>query len=165
MPMTAAVADGLPLLQPKALSHAAIRVRDVARSSDWYARVFGYRVFLDERHAEKNPRTFGLIGDLALEILGAPDASARRIDESGAGLAAISFSVEDVGAALSALRAAGIAKTERPVELGALKLVLFRDPDGILLEVIELPRGARSMAELGRRQLERGATAGTSAGT
>jgi lactoylglutathione lyase len=151
-----------PLVQPTALSHAAIRVRDVARSSDWYARVLGYEIFLDERQAEKNPRTFGLIGGLALEIVAASDGSARRIDESGAGLAALSFSVEDVAASLEALRAAGVSRTAKAIDIGGgIRLVLFRDPDGILLEIIELPRGARSMAELGRVQLERRRTPAT----
>ena len=143
------------VIQPRALSHVAIRVRDVGRSTEWYERILGYRVFLDERKAEKNPRTFGLIGDLALEILAAEDASPRRIDESGCGVAAISFGVSDIDASLAALRAVGAAKSERPIALGDVKLVLFRDPDGILLEIIELPLGASSMAEVARRQLER----------
>ena len=150
MPASQTASEAASVLEPRALSHVAIRVRDVAKSSEWYTRILGYRVFLDERTAESSPRTFGLIGDLALEILRAEDTRERRIDESGSGIAAISFGVDDIDASLAALRAAGASKSERPIQLGEVKLVLFRDPDGILLEVIELPRGARSMAEVAR---------------
>jgi hypothetical protein len=67
----------------------------------------------------------------------------------------MSFAVEDIEVALAALRAAGSAKSAEVVTMANVKIVLFRDPDGILLEIIELPSGMNSMAEMGKRMLAR----------
>jgi catechol 2,3-dioxygenase-like lactoylglutathione lyase family enzyme len=140
-----------PLIEPRGLSHLVIRVPDVGRSSDWYERVFGYRLFIDERTKEPSPRTMGIIGDTALEIVKAGKTGA---DPDGAGYALMSFAVDDVEKTITALHDAGVAKAEPPVAIGAIKYALFRDPDGILLEIIELGEDA-SLAAFGNRILAR----------
>jgi catechol 2,3-dioxygenase-like lactoylglutathione lyase family enzyme len=140
-----------PLIEPRGLSHLVVRVPDVGRSSDWYARVFGYRVFIDERTKEVGPRTMGIIGDTALEIVKAKTAA---VDNDGSGYALMSFVVDDVDATLSNLNEAGVAKTEPAVAIGSIKYALFRDPDGILLEIIQLG-GDASLAAYGKRILAR----------
>src|SRR5258706_5169957 len=139
------------LIEPRGLSHLVIRVPDVGRSSDWYARVLGYRVFIDERGKETAPRTMGIIGNTALEIVKAKVAS---VDNDGAGYALMSFVVDDVDAALSLLRDAGVTNPDSAVAIGAIKYALFRDPDGILLEIIQLG-GDASLAAFGERILAR----------
>jgi catechol 2,3-dioxygenase-like lactoylglutathione lyase family enzyme len=140
-----------PLIEPRGLSHIVIRAPDVGRSSDWYARVFGYRIFIDERTKEPAPRTMGIIGDTAIEIVKAARAG---VDPDGAGYALMSFVVDNVEATLAVLHEAGAAKAEPPVAIGAIKYALFRDPDGILLEIIELG-GDASLAAFGNRILAR----------
>jgi catechol 2,3-dioxygenase-like lactoylglutathione lyase family enzyme len=136
----------------RGLSHIVIRVADVAVSSDWYARMFGYEIFIEERD-KPQPRTMGNIGDLALEIVKAPTAA--RADENAPGYALMSFVVDDIAVAHAALQEGGSAKSAKIVEMANVKIVLFRDPDGILLEIIQLPAGLTSMADMGRRMLAR----------
>ena len=142
----------MALVSTRGLSHIVIRAADVGKASDWYAAMFGYEIYIDERE-KPQPRTMGNIGDLALEIVKA--ASAGKADEATPGYALMSFAVENIETALAALQAAGSAQSAEIVAMANVKFVLFRDPDGILLEIIELPKGMNSMAEMGRRMLAR----------
>jgi catechol 2,3-dioxygenase-like lactoylglutathione lyase family enzyme len=142
----------MALVSTKGLSHIVIRAADVGKASDWYATLFGYEIYIDERE-KPQPRAMGNIGDLALEIVKA--ANAGRADETTPGYALMSFAVEDIEVALAALRTAGSAKSAEIVTMANVKIVLFRDPDGILLEIIELPPGTNSMADMGKRMLAR----------
>jgi catechol 2,3-dioxygenase-like lactoylglutathione lyase family enzyme len=134
------------LLKANTLSHIAIRVSDVAASTAWYQEIFGYEVFMDQRNDPSMPRTFGMIGGTAIELYKAPEPGAAS------GAPVISFSVDDIEQAHKALRSKNLGP-EKPMVFGDAKLVLFRDPDGNTLEVIQLGRGAASMAEVGKKIL------------
>jgi predicted enzyme related to lactoylglutathione lyase len=134
------------LLQPKTLSHFAIRVRDVALSTAWYQEVFGYQVFMDQRNDPNMPRVFGMIAGVAVELYTPADAA--EVSTS----TVLSFSVDDIENAHAALRSKGLG-TEQPMVFGDARLVLFRDPDGNVLEVIQLGRGMNGMAEVGAKVL------------
>jgi len=144
----------MSVISPKGLSHIAIRAEDVARSAAFYEAVFGYQVFLDERHKESAPRTMGVIGGAALEIVKSAKPHAR-VDEEVPGYAVMSFSVGDIEAAAEALKAAGVPRVGKVLTMGEVRLIFLRDPDGILLEIIQLRDGAASMAEVGARTLAR----------
>lgn len=146
----------MSLIQANTLSHFAVRVRDVAASTKWYEETVGYEVFMDQRNDPNMPRTFGMIGGVAVELYKAPDAA----DVSGS--ACISFSVDDIEAAHKALRSKGLG-TEQLMTFGDARLVLFRDPDGNVLEVIQLGRGAKSMADIGGKVLAKRRAAATAA--
>ena len=134
------------LLQPKTLSHFAIRVRDVALSTAWYQETLGYEVFMDQRNDPSLPRVFGMIAGVAVELYKPADAS--EVSTS----TVLSFSVDNIEKAHAALRSKGLGH-EKLMAVGDARLVLFRDPDGNILEVIELGRGAKSMAEVGAKLL------------
>jgi predicted enzyme related to lactoylglutathione lyase len=136
----------MSLLKANTLSHFAVRVRDVAASTQWYEEIFGFEVFMDQRNDPNMPRTFGMLGGVAVELYRAPDVA------EVSGSAVISFSVDDIEAAHVALRSKGLG-SEKPMAFGDARLVLFKDPDGNVLEVIQLGRGAKSMAEIGGKVL------------
>jgi catechol 2,3-dioxygenase-like lactoylglutathione lyase family enzyme len=143
----------MSLIQANTLSHFALRVRDVAASTKWYEDILGYQVFMDQRNDPNMPRTFGMVGGVAIELYKSPDAA------EVSGSACISFSVDDIEVAHAALRSKGLGH-EKLMVFGDARLVLFRDPDGNVLEVIQLGRGARSLAEIGGKVLaKRGAPA------
>lgn len=144
----------MSLIKPNTLSHFAVRVRDVAASTKWYQEVLGYEVFMDQRDDPNMPRTFGIVSGVAIELYRAPDAA------EVAGSAVISFSVDDIEHAHAALRSRGLG-TEKPMVFGDARLVLFRDPDGNVLEVIQLGRGAKSLAEVGAKVLAKRQAAAT----
>lgn len=146
----------MSLIKANVLSHFAVRSRDVVASTKWYEETLGYEVFMDQRNDPNMPRTFGMIGGVALEIYKAPDA------EAVAGSAVISFSVDDIEVAHAALRSKGLGH-EKLMVFGDARLVLFKDPDGNTLEVIQLGRGAKSMAEIGGKVLAKRRAAAVSA--
>jgi catechol 2,3-dioxygenase-like lactoylglutathione lyase family enzyme len=144
----------MPVIAPKGLSHIAIRAEDVPRSAAFYEHVFGYQVFLDERDKDANPRTMGVIGGAAVEIVKSAKPHAR-VDEEVPGYAVMSFSVDDIDAARAALAEAGVPRVGKVLTMGDVRLIFLRDPDGILLEIIQLRGGAASMAEIGAKALAR----------
>ncbi len=137
----------------KGLSHTAIRVTDQDRSVKWYQDVFGYDVFIDGR-ADGGP-VLGLIGGHTIELLkqaAEPGAKAPR-DVLGHSCAA--FSVEDIDATHAALKTAGYIRSEAPEVFGNVRVVFVRDPDGTLLEFIQLPGRRKSMADVAARMREK----------
>ena len=92
----------------------------------------------------------GATGDA--DLLKARDLRARRalpqILAGPPGYALAAFSVPDIEAALEALRAEGLCGPEPAFVVGNVKFVFVRDPDGIMVEVIELPGGANALADL-----------------
>jgi glyoxylase I family protein len=138
----------------KAVSHVAIRVTDLDRAVDFYSRVFGYDVFIDNR---PGPTVLGVIGGLAIELIksdadAAEIARAKAAERNGSlGHTCMAFSVDDIDATHALLKAAGLTKTDKPEEIGAVRVVFIRDPDGALLEFIQLGGGAVSLAELAPR--------------
>ena len=152
--MTDTLASQAPIVDLKAVSHVAIRVTDLDRAVDFYRRVFGYDVFIDNR---PGPTVIGLIGGLAIELIkstATPEAvaAAKAADRAGGlGHTCMAFSVGDIDATHAKLKAAGLTRTDKPEEVGAVRVVFIRDPDGALLEFIQLGGGAASLAELAPR--------------
>jgi glyoxylase I family protein len=148
-----------PIVAAKGLSHVAIPVADMDRSVEYYRKVFGYEIFIDNR-GRPSPNglitVIGLIAGVAIELV-QPTRGAPR-EPSGF---CVSFAVEDIDTALTALREGGYTKAEKAAESGAARLVLIRDPDGNVLEIIQLPRKAASLAELAPRILARQNAAAT----
>lgn len=140
----------MSLLQTQALSHLVIQASDITRSMEFYQRVFGYEVTMDLRDQPAN-RVIGRIGGLVMQILKAREpapAEPVQMLQGPPGYALAAFSVPDIEVALAALRAEGLAGPEPAFEVGEVKFAFVRDPDGILVEVIQLPGGARTLAEL-----------------
>ena len=146
----------MPVITPMGLSHIAIRAEDVPRSAAFYERVFGYQVFLDERDKDTAPRTMGVIGGQAVEIVESAKPHAR-VDEDVPGYAVMSFAVDDIEAPHAALMAEAVPRVGKVLTMGDVRLIFLRDPDGILLEIIQLRGGASSMAEVGAKVLAKAA--------
>jgi len=140
-----------PVAAVKGVSHTAIRVTDIDRAVDFYRRVFGYDIFIDNR--PDGGAVLGVIGGLAIELLGSKAATAAAnpaySDQDPAlGHFCMAFSVDDLDATHRQLKAAGLVKTDGPEQIGVVRVVFIRDPDGTLLEFIQLGGGAASLAEL-----------------
>jgi catechol 2,3-dioxygenase-like lactoylglutathione lyase family enzyme len=140
-------------LKPLALSHIGINVSNLDRSLGYYRRVFGYQLVYDNDAKEEHDHVLiGVIAGTAVELVkkAAPGGhvAPRPVDPNSIGFSGITFSVKDVDEAYTALEHEGLANMDPPVTLpNGIRLVLFRDPDGNLLEVIDL-KGPKSLAEL-----------------
>ena len=133
---------------PRGLSHVALRVSDIERSIVWYRETLGYDVVRDG-HSPTPDRTrnaFGLVGGLALELLQA-DGPGEAPGTSTFGIVGLSLTVEDLAAAVGALSAAGHAVTP-VIEAPPWRVAFLRDPDGVVIELVQQPLAAPDIAAL-----------------
>jgi catechol 2,3-dioxygenase-like lactoylglutathione lyase family enzyme len=141
------------LLKPLALSHIGIHVSNLQRSLEYYRQVFGYQLVYDNEAESGQDRVLiGVVAGTAIELVKKAGGGGQGADTltspNGVGFSGITFSVPDVDDAYAALASRGLANMEPPVTLpNGIRLVLFRDPDGNLLEVIDL-KGPKSLAEM-----------------
>jgi len=151
-----------PTLDVRGFSHVCINVSDVERSLAFYRDVLGLRVIFDVQlggegmeaatgEAGARGRMVGCLvpgSRVTLELLGfahraeAPSQAAR----APVGYSNVALAVPDLAAARAALVARG-ARPGLPVEVGGVRMLFVRDPDGTAIELIEFPGGALSSAE------------------
>jgi catechol 2,3-dioxygenase-like lactoylglutathione lyase family enzyme len=127
-------------------------VGDLDRSVRFYTEFFGLREIarneLRGRMISAQTELEGSVIDVALlagtnvllELLcyRSPEGQPHRPRACDPGAAHVCMVVEDLDATYAALRAGGAALHARPAQLGAgTKMVYIRDPDGILVEVIQ----------------------------
>jgi glyoxylase I family protein len=138
----------VPIPPPVGYSHIRLTVTDIARSRDFYERVFGFDVAYeappeDADQATKDALGFlfgGVIyafGDGNLLGLRPVAASGDNFDEDRVGLDHLAFRLAkraDLDAAVALLDELGFAH-EDPKDLGMMWILEFRDPDGVALEL------------------------------
>lgn len=155
-----------PIAPIKAVSHVAIRCTDLDRSVEFYQKVFGYDVFIDNRGQPGGYTVIGLLGGVAMELVKSeptPDTveRAKAGDRAGGlGHSCIALSVEDIDATHARLKAAGLTKTDGPEQVGTVRVIFIRDPDGALLEFIQLGGKNSSLAEIAGKMRARAAATG-----
>lgn len=153
-----------PALTPTKLHHVGITVRSLDRSVPWYRDVLGI-VDANITGGGEGPEiskairvegaslsfAFMAVGDVKLELLqfdtpASADFAGRTCD---VGALHICFQVDDIEATYAALTAIGVEFNAPPIRLGAENgplaghaFAYFRDPDGIPLELFEVPAAA-----------------------
>lgn len=140
----------VPPVPVRRLSHIGIKVNDLDRSIDFYVRVLGFRLEVDQRGGvlAGHETVIGIIGDVAIELIcDATRPSDVALDPDGVGFSCLSFSVHDLEDARRALLVLGIDATP-PIQFPQGRVCFFRDPDENLLELIELPKGATALAQV-----------------
>ena len=134
------------------IGHVALRVADVTRSREFYAKLLGFEV------VEEDPEHGGVFMALeglshTIDLFPAPDpASLPARDPDAVGVRHIAFLVESEAAlreAWATLRDNGVPIV-RALDHVSQKSIYFHDPDDNLLEIYyELPQ-AREMFRQGR---------------
>jgi glyoxylase I family protein len=126
------------------IAHIRLTVTDIARSRQFYERVFGWRVALevtqDADDATREALGFlfgGVIYHIGDSLVGLRPVATDRFDEDRAGLDHLAFrlgSKDELDAAASQLDKLNIA--HEPVkDIGPAYILEFRDPDNIALEL------------------------------
>jgi glyoxylase I family protein len=116
------------------LEHFAVFASNPAALKDFYARVFGMTVVLDNSAA--SPPGYFLADDqgMALEIIG------RLAGESNVNqrwVCHVAFLVDNVAEKRAELESMGMAfETETVVDTDAMKTAFFRDPEGNRCQII-----------------------------
>ncbi|WP_058836288.1 SMU1112c/YaeR family gloxylase I-like metalloprotein [Luteimonas abyssi] len=124
------------------MHHAAIICADYAVSKAFYTDVLGLRVIAEHHRAERDSWKL----DLALpdggqvELFSFPDPPARVSHPEACGLRHLAFAVDDVRACAAMLVARGVAvEAVRTDPYTGRRFVFFADPDGLPLELYEVP--------------------------
>jgi catechol 2,3-dioxygenase-like lactoylglutathione lyase family enzyme len=132
-----------------ALDHPCIACTDVRRQVEWYCLALGMRVVATDG---REPPGF-LVGyddttgaGAMIELVPAKDPGPRpdAFARSQPGLRHVAVRVADFDAAYARLRSLGVTFTVEPGEaLGGGRTVLFRDPEGNELQIVQRRPEAR----------------------
>lgn len=145
---------------PRSLHHAAVCVRDVETSLRFYRDGLGLAVLMDHRFDGDWPALFdassrqlrsvflgdpsgadaGIVELVTFESTSRPDDRPSGPGPPGSGFFLLSFFV-DVDVTLDRLGRLGLGGTPRRIEqpspAGPVAMATIRDPDGILVELIQ----------------------------
>lgn len=130
------------------IHHVGLTVRDLEASAGWYERVLGFtRVGSFEEPSGQWRKTFLTLDALRTRLTLTEHAGAPRdaFDERRAGLDHLAFGLEDVAGLddwVARLEAAGVAHSPVAAShaIPGAKVLVFRDPDNIQLEIFAQPR-------------------------
>ena len=133
---------------PGRIEHVAIAVADLDAAVAHYARAWGLEVTHRERVEDQGVEEAMLpLGQSYLQLLAptGPDTTVGKfLERRGEGLHHIAYEVDDLVAALAALKERGVPLIdERPRRGGRGHLVAFVHPEGnhgLLVELIQKPR-------------------------
>jgi len=132
-------------MQPTRIDHVGIAVPDLDEAIAFYRRAFGLEVVHEEVNEEQGVREAMLaIGDSYLQLLAplTPESTiAKFLDRSGPGIQQVAFGVDDVEAASTDLREAGVRVLYEHAKVGTGgSLVNFchpKDCGGVLVELVQ----------------------------
>lgn len=140
--MTAS-ANTAPVPLALRIHHAAIIAGDYPRSRDFYTRVLGLAVVHEHYRADRQSWKL----DLALpdgsqiELFSFPAPPARPSRPEACGLRHLALVVADLDHARARLIGEGVAlEPVRVDEFTAARFCFLADPDGLPIELVELPR-------------------------
>ena len=125
------------------LHHAAIICSDYARSRHFYTEVLGLRIVAENYRPDRLSYKLDLAcGDGSqIELCSFPEAPPRPSYPEACGLRHLAFAVADLDAAMAGLARYGVAlEALRVDEYTGRRFVFFADPDGLPLELYEIPR-------------------------
>jgi len=127
-----------------ALNHIGIRVRELARSVEFYGRLGFEQLWYSDQHHVAGLRN-GTGIELNLIVNSDDDAGGKNILMDVApkypGYTHASFRVASVEDTVRTLKGTGIEITEGPVHLGGEIAVFIRDPDGNVIELAQILAG------------------------
>jgi lactoylglutathione lyase len=133
-------ATGLNAFQPR-LTHVAYHVADIDRALGFYVGVLGF----------KEQMRFPLGDNLFEAVLGFPDgkgaglllmwSTARSAPyQLGDGYSRLVINVSDVDAVVAYLERHDTPIVAQPRQAGAFRYALVKDPDGYVIEILQLKR-------------------------
>jgi len=109
---------------------------DAPRLADWYRHVLGLPL-RDEEHEGGGSPHFGCTVH-GLHVAIHPTANYAFAPEPGRGGVRIAFDVTDIDEFVAGLPAEGIDWVFEPVDLGWSRMLAIRDPDGNMVEVLQM---------------------------
>ena len=134
------MATASPVLQ--SVHHVALICSDYTKSKDFYVNVLGLAVVAENYRAARDSWKLDLAlpDGTQLELFSFPNPPARPSRPEACGLRHLAFVVRDLDAYVAWLEANGVAvEPIRVDEFTHKRFTFFQDPDGLPLELYELP--------------------------
>ncbi len=133
--------DVMPTVELSAINHIGIRVKELARSVEFYGRLGFVQLWYSDRH-----RVAGLRSPAGIElnlIVNSDDAHGDQnvlmdVAPKYPGYTHVSFRVASMEETVRRLATDGIPIAEGPVDLGGEIAVFIRDPDRNVIELAEI---------------------------
>ena len=134
----------------KTIDHIGIMTNDLQQSVEFYTDVLGFsvstKIEMDDTGfsaivVEKNGSKIELIG-----YRGEIPKRSEGIEIKMGGVSIpindhITFTVDDIGATTTELKEKGVEFGLEPIQLeGGMKIASFKDPNGVLIELVEHPK-------------------------
>lgn len=132
------------MTQLRGLHHAAIICSDYERSRSFYVETLGLTVLAENFRAERGSwkLDLGLPDGGQVELFSFPEPPARPSRPEAQGLRHLAFAVPDVVATKAWLEEKGVAVEDIRTDPYTERLfTFFQDPDGLPLELYEVPAG------------------------
>jgi methylmalonyl-CoA epimerase len=141
----------------KTIDHIGIMTNDLQQSVNFYTDVLGFSV---SAKIEMDEAGFSAIfvekNGSKIELMGYTGAIPKRSEcieiKLGGGSIPINdhitFSVDDLAATVTELKEKGVEFCMEPIQLeGGKKLASFKDPNGVLIELVEHPKQQNKSTE------------------
>jgi len=126
------------------INHTCIAVKDINKTLNLYAALFGIEVgAIEEIPDQKVRATLVKIGQTQLELIEPTDPEgtiARFIERKGEGLHHIAFEVDDIAEKVSLLKSQGVDMIDSEPRVGLSGTIAFLHPRataGVLIELVE----------------------------
>ncbi|NJD53013.1 MAG: VOC family protein [Candidatus Methanoperedens sp.] len=135
----------------KKIDHIGIITNDLDQSVGFYTDVLGFSIFsriemaeagLSAVFVEKNGSKIELMKCRGKNVPERSEGVKLKIGEGSIPIDDhITFSVDDIEATVSQIKKKGIVFHLEPVQLeGGMKLAFLKDPNGVLIELVEPPQ-------------------------
>jgi glyoxylase I family protein len=125
------------------LHHIAIICSRYERSRAFYVETLGLRVVSETYRADRDSHKLNLAlpGGGEIELFSFPNPPARPTRPEACGLRHLALSVRDLPAAIEQLKSKDVAVEEpiRTDELTGRRFTFLADPDGLPIELYEIP--------------------------
>jgi glyoxylase I family protein len=131
----------------KTIDHIGIMTNDLQKSVEFYTDVLGFSVSRKMEMAEAGlSEVFVEKDGSKIELMGYTEQIPKRsegieIKLGGSSIPIndhITFSVDNIGATVAELKGKGVIINLEPIQLeGGMKLASFKDPNSVLIELVE----------------------------
>jgi glyoxylase I family protein len=117
------------------IEHVALFADDLEASRDFFMRVFGMRVVLDNSKAPVRGYFLANESGSVLEVIERPKGETNANQRF---VCHVAFAVDDVAAARKAIEAEGLVfETDTVVDTPEFQTAFFRDPEGNRLQILK----------------------------
>jgi glyoxylase I family protein len=128
------------MISLQSIHHIAIICSDYDRSKKFYVEVLGLSVAAEHYRADRRSWKLDLEvqGQYAIELFSFPGSPPRSSGPEACGLRHLAFTVQDLEACISHLKASGVSVEPLRIDPHTGKrFTFFPDPDGLPLELYE----------------------------